>query len=261
MPEPIEHITDVLACDVGNARVHLARVRGDRVSGQQALPLDGLSGLSEALKALWRDMGEGRKVVACSVNPDGLKALEAAAADALDQQVLVVGRDLPLPIETNLPHPADIGTDRLCAAVAAYDHLGAACVVADFGSAVTIDCVDAEGVFQGGAILPGLQMGAESLAARTSRLPHVKLTQPRRVFGKDTTEAIVGGLISGARGALRELVEAYATKLGQWPVVVLTGGDARLVCEDPNESDLVQAVVDDLVCRGVAIAYYRTLLK
>jgi len=49
--------------------------------------------------------------------------------------------------------------------------------------------------------------------------------------------------------------------MGSWPLVILTGGDARLICRDVNESDMAQAIVDDLVLRGVAIAYYKLLLK
>ncbi len=111
-------------------------------------------------------------------------------------------------------------------------------MVADFGTAITIDCVNDEGVFQGGAILPGLDMAAKSLQAGTAQLPLVELSNPDWVFGKDTRQAIVGGLVYGARGALRELVETYATELGHWPVVILTGGDAALVCGDVNDSRL-----------------------
>jgi len=150
--------------------------------------------------------------------------------------------------------------DRLCAAVAAYDRLGTACVVADFGTAITIDCVSDRGVFLGGAILPGLGMAADSLHERTAQLPRVEIAKPDGVFGKDTQQAIVRGILATARGALRELVEAYATELGHWPIVILTGGDAHLVCDDPNEGELVQAIVPDLAIRGAALAYYNSLL-
>ena len=113
----------------------------------------------------------------------------------------------------------------------------------------------------GGAILPGLQMGAQGLETQTSLLPKTKLENPTWVFGTNTHEAIVGGLVYGARGALRELTEAYATELSHWPVVIITGGDAKLICPDPNASGLVQARVDNLAVRGVSIAYYKTLLK
>jgi len=257
----MDPIPSVLACDVGNSAIHFAHVKGDEVGPMSAFRLGRLNGLGEALSRLWEEMPAPRKAVATSVNPAGLKALEAAAVETLDEPLLLVGRDLPLPIETNLPSPESIGTDRLCCAAAAYDRLGVACVVADFGTAITIDFVGDEGVFMGGAILPGLAMGAESLHSGTAQLPKVKLTRPDWVLGRDTRRAIVGGLVYGARGALRELVEAYATERGHWPVVILTGADAHLVCPDPGASGLAQAIVPDLVLRGAAIAYYRTLLK
>jgi len=250
-----------LACDVGNSAVHLAHVHGEQVTPVQTFRLGELAGLGAALTELWRGTPQPRKIAAASVNAQGLKALEAVAAEALRQDVLVIGRDLPLPIDTDLPHPESIGVDRLCCAAAAYDRLGTACVVADFGTAVTVDCVSDEGVFLGGAILPGLSMSAAALHERTAQLPQVTPRPVDWTFGNDTEQAIVGGLVRGARGALRALVEAYATQLGRWPTVILTGGDALLVAGDLSDSDLVQAIVDDLAIRGIAAAYYRTLLK
>jgi type III pantothenate kinase len=261
MTDSAQKIPNVLACDIGNTSVQIARVHGTNSSALANFDNDDLSGLGDALAVVWDQMEGSGKVAASSVNPEGLKALEAAAGEAIGQDVLVIGRDLPLPIETSVPHPAGIGTDRLCAAAAAFDHLGVACVVADFGSAITIDCVDSDGLFQGGAILPGLHMGARALASQTAQLPEVQVAEPRWVYGQDTAQAIIGGLVQGARGALRELVEAYATEMGSWPVVILTGGDARVICPDVNESELAQAIVDDLVLRGVAIAYYKFMLK
>ena len=257
----MDKIPSVLACDVGNSGIRIAHVKGEQVSSVQSLKVGKLSALGEALSSLWAEMPSPKKLIAGSVNATALKALEAAAEEALGQPVLVVGRDLPLPIEVKLSRPESVGVDRLCAAVAAFDQLGAACVVADFGTAITIDCVNEAGVFMGGAILPGLEMAAASLQSQTAQLPKVTPARPDWVFGRDTREAIIGGLVYGARGALRELTEAYATELGHWPIVVLTGGDAKLICEDPNASSLVQAIVGDLVLRGVAIAYYKTLLK
>jgi len=261
MTDADQTIPIVLACDIGNTSMQIAWVDRETSGSLMSFPNDDLSGLADGLAAVWSEMGSAGKVAACSVNPESLATLEAASAKAIGQDVLVVGRDLPLPRETNLPHPAGIGTDRLCAASAAFDQLGVACVVADFGSAITIDCVNEDGVFQGGAILPGLQMGARALASQTAQLPEVKIVDPDWIYGQDTEQAITGGLVRGARGALRELVEAYATDMGQWPLVILTGGDARIICKDVNESEIAQAIVDDLVLRGVAISYYKLLLQ
>jgi len=254
-------VPHILACDVGNTAIHFAHVHGEDVTPKQSMRIGELNGLGEALANLWREMPAPRKLVAASVNPTGLKALEAVAAEALKEDVLLIGRDLPLPIGTDLTHPERIGADRLCCAVAAYDRLGEACVVADFGTAITIDCVNDDGVFLGGAILPGLATSAAGLHNDTAQLPLVELADPGGVFGKNTEQAILLGLIRGAQGALRQFVEAYATELGHWPIVIVTGGSADLICGDVSKSDLVQAVVDDLALRGVAASYYRTLVK
>jgi type III pantothenate kinase len=260
MTQP-DQVPGVLACDVGNSSIHFAHVCGDDVTEMQRMRLGELAGLGEALRALWETIPEPRKIVACSVMPAGLKALEAAAQETLKEEVLLVGRNLPLPIAADVADPQKVGADRLCAAVAAYDRLGKACVVGDFGTAITIDCVNDEGVFLGGSILPGLRMGARGLHQATAQLPEVELAPPDWVFGKDTRQAIVGGLVYGARGALQALVESYATELAHWPLVILTGGDAELVAGSVSESGLVQAVVPDLCLRGVAMAYYNSLLR
>jgi type III pantothenate kinase len=218
-------------------------------------------------------MPSPRRVVASSVRPDRLEALTAAASSRLGEKVLVIGRDVPLPMLTDLPAPQRIGTDRLCTAAMAYHRLRSACVVADFGSAVTIDAVSDDGVFLGGAILPGLRMSAAALAGRTAALPEVRLARPQWVFGTDTEKAIIGGIVLGARGALREIAEAYATAMGKWPPVILTGGDAELIgtpeelaaaerhAGEPFEArgrmglDLVHAIVPDLCLMGIALAW------
>ena len=257
----MKEIPHVLACDVGNSAIHFAHVHGQDVDDMHVMRLGELTGLRDELERMWLTMPAPKKLVAGSVNPTALEILESAAEQSVQEPLLVIGRDLPLPIATDLPQPELIGVDRLCAAAAAFDQLGVACVVADFGSAVTVDCVSEHGVFLGGAIMPGLAMSARSLHSDTAMLPLVEPTSPDWVFGKDTRQAIAGGLVLAARGALRELVEAYATELGHWPVVILTGGDARLIGGDGAASDIVQAIVPDLTIRGVAIAYYRTLIE
>ncbi|KPK85761.1 MAG: hypothetical protein AMJ81_02820 [Phycisphaerae bacterium SM23_33] len=240
--------------DVGNSRIAMGCVIDERASSVRRMSEAGPDALGDALANIWREMDSPKAVVASSVNPAVLQVVTAAAGERLHQNVLVVGSDLPLPIETLLPEPERIGTDRLCSAAMAYHRLQSACVVADFGTAITIDCVSDDGVFLGGAILPGLAIGAEGLARHTAYLPRVALERPDWVFGTDTRRAIIGGLVYGARGALRELTEAYATELGRWPPLILTGGDAELV---GGGYDIVHAIVPELCLMGIALAYHQ----
>ena len=241
----------ILACDVGNSRIALACVIDEEVSCVHRAQAPQLDSLQDVLAEIWANCPEPRQLVAASVHPGHLAALESAAGE-LGAKLLLVGRDLPLPIETDLPEPQSVGADRLCAAAMAYFRVGKACVVADFGTAITIDCVSDEGVFLGGAILPGLAASTEALARATALLPEVQLRRPDWVFGKDTHQAIIGGIVLGARGALRELTEAYATELGHWPPLIVTGGDGELVA---GGYDIVQAIEPNLCLLGIALAY------
>jgi type III pantothenate kinase len=144
--------------------------------------------------------------------------------------------------------------DRVCSAAAAYERTGSACAVASFGSAITIDCVSDDGRFLGGAILPGLDLSFQALHIGTAVLPRVLPAAPTSPFGKNTHDAIVNGVAYGAVGALREIVERFATELGHWPPLVLTGGNAPLIA---SLADFVDAVVPDLCLIGIALAYRR----
>lgn len=247
----------VLAADVGNSGVHLGCVQGEQVFAFGRADIDDIDAVKALLTEYWQAMESPRRIVASSVSPKALIAFEQAVEEALGQDVTVIGRDIPLPMETTLDAPQSVGVDRLCTAAAAFFRLETPCVVADFGTAVTIDCVNAEGRFIGGAILPGLRTQARSLAESTAQLPEVELAAPDWVFGRNTNEAIVGGIVYGMRGAMRGLIERYATELGSWPTVISTGGDADLVGMDPG---IVQAIVPNLCLVGVALAFYKSLI-
>ena len=242
----------VLACDVGNSRISLGSVVDEKVIHRRDILIEQFDVLPDALEETFDKCEQPVIIAACSVQPEYFTLLESAVRERLNQPVLLIGRDLPPPMKTALAEPERVGTDRLCSAAMAYHRLGGACVVADFGTAITIDCVDDDGIFLGGAILPGLRMSIDVLASGTALLPRVNLEKPSWVIGKNTRQAIIAGVISAARGALRWLTEAYATELGHWPEVIVTGGDAELVIADLQ--DVVHAIVPDLCLMGIALA-------
>jgi type III pantothenate kinase len=147
-----------------------------------------------------------------------------------------------------------VGTDRFVAAAAAYAVVGGAVVVADFGTAVTIDLVDQNGVFQGGVIYPGFGTAAKALKDSTAQLPQVRVTRPTKSLGKNTADAINCGLYYGCIGALEEIVRRYAEDLGQWPQTVITGSGAETIKDD---CPFVDNVVPNLVVKGIVLAYQK----
>ena len=127
-----------------------------------------------------------------------------------DEIMLLTSGDLPLVVK--LPRPDMVGVDRLLDALAAnrLRTPGRPAVVVDVGSAITVDLVDADGAFLGGAILPGIAMSARALHEFTDLLPQIdmaELAEPPPALGTATVAAMRSGLFWGAVGAVRQLVE------------------------------------------------------
>lgn len=257
-PAPLLPAMDaLLAVDVGNSRIGLGVWSADGY--QHAERVDALNdeAWSGAIERAWSRIapaGDRRAVVVSSVSPRIAEEFCMAAEDVCGVRPQRIRDDLPLPMTLDLEEPDEVGIDRVCAAAAAHERFGGACAVASFGTAITVDCVSDRGEFLGGAILPGIQMAFDALHENTAALPLVTPAQIDGRFGRSTVEAIRHGVILGAVGALRELVERYATALNAWPPLVITGGNADLVLP---HADFVDACVPDLCLMGVALAYRR----
>ncbi len=251
----------VLAIDIGNSRigVGLFSLGKSEEPARRLLHHNWQSELKAALTDLWqaKKINDGPEVypqgaVIASVVPDLTGPVQTLIKNTLHLDTQRLGEDLKIPMKTNLTDESTLGVDRLLAALCAYVNAEQACVVISAGTALTVDYVDQNGIFQGGAIAPGLQLGARALHEFTAQLPLASLDPPKGTCGHNTTEALNLGLYAAARGAVRELVEGYASQLGHWPHVVATGGDAQRLLAD---SGLVDSLIPDLVLQGAALAW------
>jgi len=158
-----------------------------------------------------------------------------------------------LDIEVEVSEPQTVGIDRLAAAVAVNQLRSEKrpAIVIDSGSAVTIDLVNADGCFCGGAILPGHRMAASALARQTDLLPEVKVApSPPPVLGRSTSEAIASGVYWGTLGAVLEIVRRVRTHHGADAEIFLTGGGIAWRDELPGDV----TCHPDLVLTGIALA-------
>jgi type III pantothenate kinase len=244
----------VLAVDIGNTRIGLAVWDDDGLHEARHVSVQKPGNWRGELEEIWATtVGVGRRVIVIgSVGPQVARRFSDLASAVCESEPLHIRDDVPLPMPLDIENPGEVGVDRVCAAAAAYDHLRGPCAVASFGTATTVDCVSADGRFLGGAILPGLEMSCEALHEHTAKLPRVLPAAPLGVFAKNTHDAIVNGVVYAAVGALREIVERFATELHQWPDVIVTGGGAPLVAE---AADFVDGHVPNLCLMGVALAY------
>ena len=110
----------------------------------------------------------------------------------LAHEMLVVGPGVRTGMPIRTDSPRELGADRLVNAVAAYDHYHDACIVVDFGTAITYDIVSAAGEYLGGIISPGMEISLEALWTRAAKLPEVELDEPRALIGKTTVDAVRG---------------------------------------------------------------------
>lgn len=245
----------LLAISVGNTSTRFGVFEGARLMRSGRGLNAGFVPLRDQIEAAGRELpsdGGASAVVVASVNePFAAKLLEELKP-RLGHEVYRIGTDLEVPIRLALDEGARPGQDRLLNALAAFDSLKQACVIVDAGTAVTVDFVDGEGVFQGGAILPGAAMMLRALHGQTSALPEVPLAAPGpEVFGKNTAQSMLNGVFFGIRGAVRQLVERYAEAYEAYPSVIATGGDSPLLFDG---EELMDRLVPDLTIRGIEAA-------
>jgi type III pantothenate kinase len=240
MSQP-QFTTPLIAIDIGNSRVKLGLFDAAPAAGQLPLP----SRVLDLQADEWDDAQITAWLPAAPIWPEWrLASVNRPAAARLlawiDRDCRTPAGTPPavrvlaatdLPIAVGIEHPERVGLDRVAAAAAANQLRSPArpAIIVDTGSAVTVDLISAEGVFRGGAILPGIEMSARALHEFTDLLPLVTLndlSRPPAALGISTVTGIRGGLFWGLVGAVRELIERLSIDLPHPAELYLTGGAA-----------------------------------
>jgi len=162
----------------------------------------------------------------------------------------VVGKTIIPKITIAYEPPSTVGIDRLCNVIAGMKRWGAPLIVVDFGTATTIDAVDANGVYLGGAIAPGIETSLHALASRTSQLYSVSMELPVSPIGKNTADAMRSGLLWGALYAAEGLAQKFAVEICGNPKVIATGGFASLLV---SKSRIISENAPNLVLEGIEL--------
>ncbi len=254
---------NIIAVDVGNTNVKVALFLDAQEQPIKVIKHANRDELASIIANYWDQIPvsarstQGKRdgvIVMCSSNPTWGELVKEIVDEEIGEKVLEIGfeKDIPIPIKLGVPYPANVGVDRAVAAAAAYFVVEDSVVVADFGTAITIDLVDEDGVFRGGLISPGLEVMAKSLNDNTATLPDVEIKKPLLAFGQDTAEAINCGILYASAGLLEHATRRYAEDLGKWPQTIVTGQMAQYIKDD---CDFVDNWVPSLVIKGIVLAY------
>ncbi len=244
----------ILLVSVGNTRTAIGLVSGQRIERVERIPNAEPGTIVETLRSFLDEHPSVAPVaLIATVNRRVSEPLRKQIIADLGARVVQMGVDLPIPVGTRLDPETRPGQDRLLNAAAAFDRFRQACVVIDAGTAVTIDFVDGEGTFHGGAIAPGAQMQLSAMHAGTDALPQLQMSAPLpEPFAANTTQAMLHGVFYGIRGAVRHIAERYAEAYEAYPIIVATGGDAHLLFDG---DELIEHIVEDLPLYGMLAAY------
>jgi len=251
----------LLAIDVSNTHTKIGvyvgerlerhwrvRTEPDRTADEYGVTLIGLFQSSGA------DVADVSGVVVASVVPPMNATIDELAQRFFGCEPLHVGPGVKTGMPILYDNPKEVGADRIVNAVAAYERYQDACIVVDFGTATTFDCVSARGEYLGGVITPGLGIALEALYAKTAKLTKVELIKPPRVVGKNTVNAIQSGSIYGYVALVDGLVARIRGEIGAGARVIATGGLAGLVAP---ESQTIEAVDEFLTLEGLRLVHRR----
>src|SRR5579884_2286979 len=240
----------LLVVDVGNTQTHFGAFRGrdlvehwrfatvrDETADELAAKLSGI------LRLAGIGFDDVSGAIVSSTVPRLAQEWEAVGRRYLGQGTVVVGPGLRTGMPIRIDNPRELGPDRLVNAIAAYERFGCACIVVDFGTAITYDVVSDDGALLGALISPGIEIALEALTERAARLPHVELIEPRALVGKSTVDAIRSGVVFGYAGQVDGIVDRLREEMGDDTPVIATGGLAHVVVPHARSID----TVDDLL--------------
>lgn len=252
----------LLAVDVGNTNTVFAVYRDGEQVGQWRFSTNRDRTAEEYAAMLLQLMSlagcrreDIEAVIMASVVPQAVLPLRWMSRDFFGCRALVVGEDLPYPIPVRLPHPEEVGADRVVNAIGALTRYRPPLIIVDFGTATTFDVVDADGAYCGGAIAPGIGLSLEALHRAAARLPRIAVAPPERAIGTNTVAAMQSGVFWGYIGLVESLIARIRSELGTPATTIATGGLAPLFAK---RTDALQHVDPDLTMVGLLEVYMRS---
>jgi len=218
-------LIDLIVVDAGNTRCKVGLVHAEQLIVVQTYLL------AECDNEPWRDkdfqhllLHQARWIISGS-NPPVMKNL-ARWLISNQQNCTVIDASSHMPLAIKVKQPERAGRDRLLNALGVPTRPA---IIISAGTAITVDAVDADGSFLGGAIFPGMRLMAQALNDHTAALPLIDPTLPAPDLpGKSTEEAMHAGIVQAAAGGIVGCItEMLPVMQSNSFSIYITGGDAE----------------------------------
>lgn len=229
-----------LLLDAGNSRLKWGLRADGAWLGQGVVDYDGLPALAGALPRAVAPLPVFGVNVA---GPAAAAAIAAALKGVTTEPVWLKAQAEGGGVVSRYTEPGQLGADRWAALVGARATHAGACLVVTAGTATTVDVLTGEGVFEGGLILPGLEMMRRALAGNTAGLGYEEGAVVD--FPRNTADAIYAGCVHAQAGAVERM---FARMPGRDPLCLVSGGAAGIVAASLT---IPCRVVPNLVLEGL----------
>ena len=168
--------------------------------------------------------------ILCSVVPPLNFMMEKALTRLLGKPPMVVGPGVKTGLNIRLTNQSQVGADIVADAVAALEKFKPPIITIDMGTATTIGVISDGRTYEGGMLLPGVNVSLEALSRRAAQLPDISLQHPKTLIGKNTEDCMRSGIVYGTAGMLDGIIDRICEQFpGKEVSVVATGGNAPVI--------------------------------
>lgn len=249
----------LLAIDIGNTNITLGGFLGDEPEFVARIATDASKTSDEyadrilqilSLHGIERAAING--VIVSSVVPPLNRVIRDAIGFAYNLNALFVGPGVKTGLNIHCDNPASVGSDLICACVAAHSLYGSPALIVDIGTATKMMVVDKKGTFIGVSIIPGVLMGLKALSSSTAQLPQICLEAPPSVIGKNTADCMKSGVVFGNASMIDGMIDRFNGEMNCELPVLATGGLSTVIMPHCRHKFTLD---ENMVLKGLNIIY------
>lgn len=168
--------------------------------------------------------------IVCSVVPPLNFMMEKALTRLLGKPPMVVGPGVKTGLNIRMDFQTQVGADIVADAVAALEKFQPPIVTIDMGTATTVGVISQGRTYEGGLLLPGVNVSLEALSRRAAQLPDISLQHPKALIGKNTEDCMRAGIVYGTAAMIDGIIDRIRAEFpGKELQVVATGGNAPVI--------------------------------